>query len=121
MKTLKHIVILVAFLSAAASYSQESAPKFNADTNCLVRWYYFPNLEAYFDNNTNIFHYKENGVWVTNKEIPAGYKGYSFYKMAKVAIRDYEDEDVIQFLPAHKKKYPYTSNARNKRTTVYAD
>lgn len=45
-------------------------------------------------------------------------RGYSVYKMLNVLITDYDDENPMQFLNIHRKKYPYTSNGRIKATTV---
>ena len=44
---------------------ETSTPLFNPVTNCQLRYYYFPNLEAYFDTKKSIYYYKEKGEWIT--------------------------------------------------------
>ncbi len=122
MKSINLLSIAFTLIFASNSIAQESAAKYDQETNCMLRYYYYPNLEAYFDVQTSIYYYKDKGEWVTNKEIPAGYKGYSLYKMTNVAIRDYDEQNVLQFLPQHKKKFPYNSKPpRAQRTTASAD
>lgn len=87
-------------------------------TQCALRYYYYPNIEAYFDTREKLFHFKVDGEWTTAEEIPYDYGGYSVYKMLNVLITDYDDDDPSQYISIHRKKYPYTSNGRIKTTTV---
>lgn len=79
-----------------------------------LRYYYFPNLEAYFDIHKNIYYYVKDGKWTTAKEIPNGYRGYGMFNKCKVGITDYDGDDPTQFLKAHKKQYPYAANGKIK-------
>lgn len=93
---------------------EESQPLIDPTTNCQMRYYYFPNLEAYFDTQKRIYYYKEDSEWVTDEEIPEGYRGYSLYNKVYVFISDYDDEIITQFIDIHKKKYPYTKRGNLK-------
>lgn len=113
MKKLMSSIVLILFL-IHSSYSQksikkvESPPLIDPISNCQLRYYYYPNLEAYFDTQKNIYFYKENSEWVEGDEIPEGYRGYSLYNRVFVYINDYDDDIVTQFIDIHKKKFPYT-------------
>lgn len=114
------VQILTLFLGtqlalAQAHHSAKSAPLVDPVTQCALRYYYYPNMQAYFDTKIRKFIFRENGKWVTADIIPEGYGGYSVYKMLSVMIKDYDDENPTQFLNAHKKQYPYTSNGRIKK------
>ena len=124
----KSILILVyLFLSICSSYGQQSensqtaTPLFNPKTNCQLRYYYYPNLEAYFDTFKKIYYYKLNGEWQTGEEIPEGYRGYSIYNKITAFITDYDDDYPCQFIEKHKKKFPYITRMRGQGTTVNVD
>lgn len=118
MKNLKFTLIaffLIAVSAANAQTAVTEAPKSSDPvTNCELRYYYFPNLEAYFDTKKNIYYFKQQGEWITASDIPTGYRGYSLFNKCRVAITDYDDEDPTQFINLHKKQYPYAPNGKIK-------
>ncbi len=107
-------IIVMLFFIIHCSLAQQSKKKDDVPplvdpvTNCQLRYYYFPNIEAYFDAHKNIYYYKEDSEWITADEIPDGYRGYSLYNGVYVYITDYDDDLITQFINIHKKKYPYT-------------
>lgn len=121
-KTITLIAIMLfcchAGFAQNAKNVETSTPLFNPITNCQLRYYYFPNLEAYFDTQKSIYYYKENGEWITAEEIPNGYRGYSIYNKSTVYITDYDDDYPCQFIEIHKKKYPYINNERVKKMVL---
>ena len=126
MKNLKNIAWL--FLLIVSSASAQTAPVKNINgalvdpqTNCVLRYYYFPNLEAYYDTQKNEYWYSESGQWIVAKDLPAGYRGYSLYNKVNVVIHDYDDDDPTQYLARHKKKYPYITKANIKKLTASVD
>ncbi|NMH28916.1 hypothetical protein [Flavobacterium silvaticum] len=118
MKTVKVMLVLFLVLSGFEGFTQNADEKikFDPETNCKIRYYYYPNLEAYFDMEKNTFTYKVNGKWTTTASIPSGYRGYSLFNKSNVAINDYDDDNPVQFLDQHRKKYPYTNLKRMKMT-----
>lgn len=125
MKSLK-ITLIAIFLFALNNLNAQSkataTPKLvTPTTNCQLRYYYYPNLEAYFDVKKNIYYFTQNGKWVTAEEIPNGYRGYSLYNKCKIAITDYDDEDPTQFLQLHKKQFPYAPNGKIKNMMASVD
>ena len=114
-------LIIMIVLNASAQQKKSAAPPLiDPDSNCHLRYFYFPNLEAYYDTQKSIYLYMEGGVWKSAKELPNGYRGYSLNNKVNVLIKDYDDDNPCQFLPIHKKKYPY-NNGRNKRMTASID
>ncbi|MFY8008922.1 MAG: hypothetical protein ACOVNW_04450 [Flavobacterium sp.] len=127
MKTLRSLSLVFVFLFALQAVAQETAPKkeslpIDKKTNCYIRYYYYPNLQAYFDNLEMVYHYKENGEWKTAPELPQNYGGYSIYNKVRVVINDYDDDKPYDLLSIHKKRFPYNSKGRfNTNTTASAE
>lgn len=90
----------------------DSTPLIDPISNCQLRYYYFPNLEAYYDTQKKIYYFKENSQWTTAEEIPEGYRGYSLYNRIYVFVTNYDDEIITQFIDIHKKKHPYTKKGK---------
>ncbi len=117
MKTTKLLFVLFMVLITNGICAQETALKkdslpLNSKNNCYLRYYYFPNLEAYFDNLKMVYYFKDKGVWVSAPELPQNYGGYSLYNKARVTINNFDDDDPFQFILIHKKMYPYNSKGR---------
>lgn len=127
MKTLRSLSLVLVFLFAIQAVAQETAPKkeslpIDKKTNCYIRYYYYPNLQAYFDNLEMVYYYKENGEWKTASELPQNYGGYSIYNKVRVVINDYDDDKPYDLLSIHKKRFPYNSKGRfNTNTTASAE
>ena len=127
MKNLKKTIALTALLLCGIVDAQTTAKRninaqlIDPETNCVLRYYYFPNLEAYYDTQKNVYTYTDQGQWITADEIPAGYRGYSLYNKVNVVIHDYDDDDPTQFLYKHKKQYPYITKGNVKKMTASID
>lgn len=76
------------------------------------RYYYYPNMQAYYDIEKEAYIYKDNGIWNVATELPTNYGGYSMFKNAKVKIVDYTGDDPQQFVTIHKKIFPYVAKGR---------
>ena len=122
MKNLKTIFCTLLFVVAFSAFSQTATHVTKLDfdniTNCRLRYYYYPNLEAYYDKEKGLYLYKENNEWKSGTEIPSGYRGYGLYNKVNIAIYDYDDDDVTQFFTSHKKKYPYNSLKKMRGATA---
>lgn len=110
------LFFLFIFSTGFAQNSVDNAT-INSANNLLemeheAKFYFYPNLDAYFNTETNLYIYKLDGQWVSNPEIPNAYRGYSIYNNYKVAIKDYHDEKPFEKLDEHKKQFPYYSNDR---------
>lgn len=126
MKNFKILIILVlSFVYSLSNAQSTETPKkyipVDPKTNCQLRYSYFPNLYAYYDNLKNVYYYQLNGKWQTAAELPQNYGGYSLYNKARVAITNYEEENPQQFIKIHKKLYPYNSKGRYTNATASAE
>ncbi len=81
------------------------------NTNAL-RYYFFPNLDAYFDLKDMVYVFKQNGVWVREKTIAPNYRGYSLFNKYRVLINDYFGDEPYEKLNEHKKMYPHDYTGR---------
>ena len=117
MKPLKKLVLLLLLFTCYLSNAQDSKSDLSSlpidsKTNRHIRYYYFPNLEVYFDNLELVYHYKVNGQWEKAEDLPTNYGGYSIYNKVRVAITDFDGDEPYQLLKTHKKMYPYNSKGR---------
>lgn len=126
MKSLKKLVLVLVLFTCYLSSAQTSKSNdtsslpIDSKTNCYVRYYYFPNLEAYFDNLELVYHFKVNGQWQKAENLPTNYGGYSLYNKVRVAITDFDGEEPYQLLKTHKKMYPYNAKGRFANQTASA-
>jgi hypothetical protein len=117
----KSILLLILFFLTifGTSHSQNSVDRntINSENNLSkieseAKFFFYPNLDAYFNTQTNLFFYKMNNQWICNSKIPDAYRGYSIYNNYRVAINDYHGEKPFEKLAEHKKQFPYYSNNR---------
>ena len=63
MKKVSLIISLVVLFGAQIAHSQtqrktNSLPLVDPITQCALRYYYYPNIQAYFDTQEKIFYFK---------------------------------------------------------------
>ncbi len=117
---MKNFVLLFAALSIIEVNAQTNKEKkltIDPQTNCELRYFYFPNMEAYYDMKNEVFHYQENNTWATNTQLPPNYGGYSLYKKERVVLTDFEDDNPEKLIKTHRKMYPYNPKGRIQRPT----
>lgn len=115
---MKNYILLFTALSFFGVNAQEKVEKkltIDPQTNCELRYFYFPNMEAYYDLKNEIFHYQENNAWITNKQLPNNYGGYSLYKKERVILTDFEGDNPELLIKIHRKMYPYNAKGRVQR------
>lgn len=106
-------MLFTCYLSSAQSSNGDvSSLPIDSKTNCYIRYYYYPNLEAYFDNLELVYHYKVNGQWEKAENLPTNYGGYSLFNKVRVNITDFDGDEPFHLLNIHKKMYPYNSKGR---------
>lgn len=112
MKTLKLITIGILLLFAGASKAQVSVnvnigspPLWGPVGYTEVRYYYLPDVEAYYDVQTSMFIYFGGGVWVRNAYLPAIYRDYDLYSGYKVVMVDYRGNTPYYNFKEYKVKY----------------
>ena len=130
MKRIEKVFLLMLILTCFFASAQQGPPPppndesslpIDSKTNCYVRYYYFPNLEAYFDNLELVYYFKIKGEWQSDEELPANYGGYSLYNKVKVTITDYDGDEPYKLIQTHKKQFPYNSKGRFANQTASSD
>lgn len=77
-----------------------------------VRYYYYPNMEAYFDTQRALYIVKQNGVWTTSETLDFTSRGYCVRNGAYEMIKDYTGDEPFAYLAVHKLKYPANFSSR---------
>jgi len=118
MKTLKIITLGMVLFFAGAANAQISvhlnlgvqpqwAPVGYDDT----RYYYLPDVEAYYDVSNSMFIYYEGSSWVHRSYLPSRYRNYDLYNGYKVGMRDYHGNTPYYNHREYRNKY---ANGRNR-------
>ena len=121
MKQLDNFFLVLLLLICSSAYCQEvkndSVKSKKEVNNMQFRYYYYPNLQVYYDNLDAVYICKENNVWVKKTQLPTNFRGYSMANGVYVPIKAYLGEDPYQFIEQHKKDFPKNFNSR-KQTKV---
>ena len=120
MKTLKTLaVILILFIFNTAhsqqyEFENKSAfPTYEKEVLDTIRYFYYPNLQAYFDTKEKVYIYKQDGDWIRKETIPADYRGYSMYNNCKEILVGLMDESHPEkMIEQHKKDFPAIFTAK---------
>ncbi|MDR2956299.1 MAG: hypothetical protein LBV43_14590 [Prevotella sp.] len=121
---MKKLILILAILTTSGLYNLSTAQNINVNININVNkqpawgpegydyvgYYYFPDLDIYFDVDNSLFYYSSGGKWVSNKYLPDKYRKYDLYNLYKVVIND--SQPWIQN-KKHKKEY---SNYKGDKT-----
>lgn len=112
MKTLKLLVIgTVLFLSGtlkaqvSVNVNIGSPPLWGPVGYTETRYYYLPDVQAYYDVQSSMFIYYGNGVWLQRTSLPAQYRNYDLYSGYKVVMTDYRGNTPYTTYATYKTKY----------------
>src|SRR5674476_1447184 len=96
MKALKFIVIGVLLSMAIPTQAQISVhpnlgtpPQWGPVGYSQARYYYLPDVEAYYDVQSSMFIYMSGGAWVHRAYLPERYRDYDLYGGYKVVMNGY--------------------------------
>lgn len=70
-----------------------------------VRYYYLPDVEAYYDIQNSMFICFVQGAWVHRSHLPSPYKNYDLYSGYKVVMNDYHGNAPYKDFKEYKMKY----------------
>lgn len=112
MKNLKLIAFGIVLLISGATQAQVSL-SVNIGTPPLwgpvgytdARYYYLPDVEAYYDVPSSMFIYFDGGTWVHRRYLPRQYRGYDLYNGYKVVMTDYRGNAPYTYFSDYKVKY----------------
>ena len=112
MKALKLIVFSIALFLGSALYGQlavnvnrGSPPLWGPVGYSGVRYYYLPDVEAYYDVQTSMFIYDNRGTWIYRTYLPGRYRSYDLYSGYKVVMTDYRGNTPYVHFKEYKMKY----------------
>lgn len=85
-----------------------------------VRYYYYPNLQAYFDTKIAMYIYQQNGQWIKSETIDASLRGYSSKNGQYVMLKGFTEDQPYAYIDEHKQNYPadYSSRPKAPKTIV---
>jgi hypothetical protein len=112
MKTLKFVVVGMMLILAGALQGQLSVrvhvgtpPAWGPAGYSNVRYYYLPDVEAYYDVQTSMFIYMSGNTWVRRSYLPDRYRNYDLYHGYKVVMNDYRGNSPYSNFREHRMKY----------------
>lgn len=84
------IMVLTLHAAAQAQVSLNvnlgSQPAWGPTGYNRVENYYLPDIESYYDVNSNKFTYLDNNRWITSSDLPPRYSSYDLYSGYKVVV-----------------------------------
>lgn len=112
MKTLKLFVVgLVLFFAGSAKaqisvhVNLGSPPQWGPSGYSDVRYYYLPDVEAYYDVPSSMFIYYNGVSWIHRSSLPSRYRNYDLYNGYKVPMSDYRGNSPYSKFRQHKMQY----------------
>jgi hypothetical protein len=112
MKTLKLLVFGMILMCTSSVYSQLSVnvhigtpPAWGPSGYNDVRYYYLPDVEAYYDVQTSMFVYISGNKWIRRSYLPTRYRNYDLYHGYKVVMNDYRGNSPYANFREHRMKY----------------
>lgn len=111
MRHLKIISFIISLIVSNALRSQVSVnvnlgtPPLWGPVYVEERYYYLPDVEAYYDIETSMFIYFGNGVWLHRASLPTRYRNYDLYNGYKVVMTGYHGHSPYDDFHVHKVKY----------------
>jgi len=112
MKTIKLLVFALMLILAGSVQSQLSVnvhigtpPVWGPAGYDDVRYYYLPDVEAYYDVQTSMFIYLSGNRWIRRSYLAARYRNYDLYHGYKVVMRDYHGNSPYSDFREHRMRY----------------
>lgn len=87
------------------SFNLGSPPQWGPTGYAEARYYYLPDVEAYYDIQTSMFIYSNLGTWVHRSYLPTRYRNYDLYGGYKVVMTDYHGTTPYTHFKDQKRKY----------------
>ena len=94
----KFLFALALLISTASFYNSVEAQNINININIgrqpawgpvgydYVGFYYFPDIDVYYDVNLGSFYYFDRGRWISSQYLPYAYRHYDLYRLHKVVL-----------------------------------
>jgi hypothetical protein len=112
MKTIKLLVLGIILAFAGSAQSQLSVnvnigtpPAWGPRGYEDVRYYYIPDVDAYYDVQTAMFIYISGNRWIHRSYLPNRYRNYDLYHGLKVVMKNYHGNTPYYTHKQYKAKY----------------
>jgi len=112
MKAIKFLVLGMIMAIAGTAQSQISVnvnigtpPAWGPRGYDHARYYYLPDVEAYYDVNTAMFIYISGNTWIRRSYLPNRYHGYNLYRGRKVVMNNYHGNTPYYNHKVYRSKY----------------
>lgn len=119
---MKQIIITLSIVLMSSVFTFSTAQNINVNINLdkqpawgptghdYVEYYYFPDLDVYFDVNSSLFYYSSGSKWISNRYLPDKYNKYDLYSLYKVVINGNQPWKNNK---THKKEYSKYKNNKS--------
>lgn len=74
--------------NANISVNINKQPSWGPEGYETANFYFFPDLNVYFDVNSSLFYYQSGSNWISNRYLPNKYSKYDLYSLYKIVIND---------------------------------
>ena len=132
---MKNVLFAVVFFLGALAANAQSSNTYNTFNETKeelemlanldganVRYFYYPNLQAYYDRQTDSYLYTRNGRdWLEGKNLPNNLRGYSLSNGKRIPLSGYDGETPFDNLKQHMADYPADYKTRRKKNTPEDD
>ncbi|NVO18882.1 MAG: hypothetical protein HXX13_04230 [Bacteroidetes bacterium] len=81
-----------------------------------ARYYYLPDVQAYYDLQTSLFIYSSGGRWIHRTYLPGRYRNYDLYNGYKVVMTDYHGDAPYAHYREYRTKYHRGYHGEAQRT-----
>jgi len=81
-----------------------------------TRYYYLPDVEAYYDVPSSMFIYYNGGTWIHRAHLPGRFRNYDLYGGYKVVMNDYRGDAPYSHFKEYKMKYGRGYHGEAQRT-----
>jgi hypothetical protein len=71
----------------------------------VAHFYFLPEINAYYDVNTSMYIYLNNGVWIHRSHLPYQYRHFDMNRSHRVLLNDYHGNSPYDHFREHKMKY----------------
>lgn len=123
MKALKSkLLLLVLFLAGIlqAQVSDKvislSPPPWGPAGYSLERYYYLPDVTAYYDVQLSEFIYLDNGSWIRKSRLPDKFRNYDLYNGFKVVMANYSGYTPYTHFSEQRRRYVKGYNGQVQKT-----
>lgn len=112
------LLVIAGTLNAQVSLSVNlgSPPQWGPVGYSDARYYYLPDVEAYYDVQSSMFIYYNLGSWVHRRSLPTRYRNYDLYSGYKVVMSDYRGNTPYKQFKQHKSQYARGYHGQDQRS-----